>query len=65
MSMASGKKIKKITLQDEIYACPACDYTDGFHVSFKKCGKTQTYRIILICPQCHSRFETNWKAVMD
>jgi hypothetical protein len=63
--MGSTKKIKKITLQDEIYACTACNYADGFHVSFKKYGKMQTYRAILICPRCSSRFETNWKAVME
>jgi ssDNA-binding Zn-finger/Zn-ribbon topoisomerase 1 len=51
-------KIQKLRLKGTVDTCPVCDYTDGFHVSFKEEGKT---KIILICPQCHSRFDPDWK----
>jgi len=38
--------------------CPVCGYTDGWHVSFKT--EDGAKKIILICPQCHSRFDPEW-----
>ena len=39
MAMGSKKEIERIEPQGELYRCPSCDYSDGFHVSFKM-GKT-------------------------
>lgn len=51
--------IKDLEIKGTVDTCPVCGYTDGFHVSFKvENGKT---RIILICPDCHSRFNPDWK----
>jgi len=33
MAEESGEP-QRIEIQDECRACPACDYTNGFHVSF-------------------------------
>lgn len=61
MVMGARDAVEKINPQGEIYTCPACGYTDGFHVSFKMAeGKGQA-EIYLICPQCHSRFRLGWR----
>jgi len=45
----------------EIYICPSCGYTDGFHVSFSVHENKKDADICLICPSCHSRFELGWQ----
>jgi predicted RNA-binding Zn-ribbon protein involved in translation (DUF1610 family) len=62
MEMGSNSKVKKIKSEGEIYTCPSCGYTDGFHVSFKVDGNSQNADIYLICPNCHSRFRISWQA---
>lgn len=62
MEMGSRNKVETIAPAGEIYTCPRCDYTDGFHVSFKTIGNTGKADIYLICPNCHSRFRINWQA---
>ena len=65
MEMGSEKEIERIQLPEELYRCPSCGYSDGFHVSFKK-GKTdRKAEVYLICPQCHSRFRMGWKVSMS
>ena len=53
--------IQQIKLDHELHTCPDCGYTDGFHVSFEKAESTKNWHIILICPQCHARYQTEWK----
>jgi len=53
------KEVRKISLDKSIDTCPVCGYSDGFHVSFKR--HNETINIILICPQCHERFDPNWE----
>ena len=53
------KNAQKLKLEGTVDTCPVCGYTDGWHVSFKVEGDLK--RIILICPQCHSRFDPEWK----
>ncbi len=53
------KDIQKIDLDESIDTCPSCGYTDGFHTSFKI--QEGTINIILICPQCHARFDPGWE----
>ena len=60
MEMGASDKVGTIKPECEIYTCPTCGYTDGFHVSFKVAetkGKADMY---LICPNCHSRFKLDW-----
>jgi transcription elongation factor Elf1 len=57
--MAMEKETQKVKLEGTVDTCPVCGYTDGFHVSFKIKDDVKT--IILICPQCHSRFDPGWK----
>lgn len=61
MEMGSDQKVQKIEFEGEIYTCPVCSYTDGFHVSFKKVDKSGKTEIILICPSCHTRFQAGWE----
>jgi len=56
----SESKIQKIMIQEVTDSCPVCGYTDGFHVSFRK--DSGNIRIILICPDCHARFDPEWDA---
>jgi predicted RNA-binding Zn-ribbon protein involved in translation (DUF1610 family) len=62
MEMGSKVKAVEIKPEGEIYACPTCGYTDGFHISFKVAANTRKAAIYLICPNCHSRFRTGWQA---
>ena len=53
------KEIKELNLDKSVDTCPVCKYSDGFHTSFKVCGGI--INIILICPDCHSRFDPHWE----
>lgn len=61
MVMGSKDAIKEINPEGEIYTCPNCGYTDGFHVSFKTGNNSGKADIYLICPNCHSRFRIGWQ----
>ncbi|HHT9109728.1 MAG TPA: hypothetical protein ACFYDZ_01045 [Candidatus Brocadiaceae bacterium] len=49
-----------ISIDKELHICPQCGYDDGFHTSFVRLTG-EKYKIILICPNCHSRFNPEWK----
>ena len=61
MEMGTKEKIIRIEPKGEVFACPACDYKDGFHVSFSWIEETSEGDIFLICPNCHRRFRIGWK----
>ena len=61
MEMGAKDKVGTIKPEGEIYICPACGYTDGFHVSFKVGESTRKADICLICPNCHKRFQLGWQ----
>jgi hypothetical protein len=65
MTMGTDKNIETISPEGEIYTCPACRYTDGFHVSFKMIPDTDKAEIYLICPNCHSRFRLGWRVSLS
>jgi hypothetical protein len=53
------KKPAPIAIGTELHVCPNCGYEDGFHASFERLTE-KTCKIILICPQCHSRYDPDW-----
>ena len=53
------EEIQQISLNESIDTCPVCGYTDGFHASFKVFNSA--IAVILICPQCHTRFDAGWE----
>ena len=59
MLKSESEEILDLEVKDRTYICPVCGYTDGFHVSFKKDDR-DSIKIILICPECHSRFDPGW-----
>jgi hypothetical protein len=71
--MGISAEIKSIKPGEELRICPACGYEYGFHTSLVsvnagKNGKGSPvkstgdhYRVILICPECGSRFDAGWK----
>jgi uncharacterized C2H2 Zn-finger protein len=65
MEMGTGEEISRIQPEGEIFACPACGYTDGFHVSFCLSEPASGGEIYLICPSCHRRFRIGWKVQME
>jgi len=65
MEMGTDKDIATISPEGEIYTCPACGYTDGFHVSFKIIPDTDKAEIYLICPNCHKRFRLGWQVTLN
>jgi RNA polymerase subunit RPABC4/transcription elongation factor Spt4 len=61
--MTEEIKIQKIKIEEKTDTCPVCGYTDGFHVSFQKL--TSKTKIILICPDCHARFDPEWEITIS
>ena len=53
------REIKKIELEGTTDTCPVCGYDDGFHTSFNVLESS--ILIILICPECHSKFDPGWE----
>ena len=63
-------EIQTIRLEKELRICPHCGYERGFHTSFVnihaekpepfRCTQ-EVYRVILICPECGSRYDIGWK----
>ncbi len=64
MSMGSKEGIEPIKPEGEIYTCPTCGYSDGFHVSFDIKQGADTGDVVLICPACHARFRLGWSVRM-
>ncbi len=56
MEMGSEKEAEKIGPQREIFQCPSCNYSKGFHVSFLLNQQRWEAEVYLICPSCESRF---------
>jgi hypothetical protein len=65
MVMGSKEGMQYIRPEGEIYACPVCRYTDGFHVSFNINKETDSGEIVLICPSCHHRFNLGWNVRLN
>jgi DNA-directed RNA polymerase subunit M/transcription elongation factor TFIIS len=63
--MDAKETIEHIKLEDELSICPACGYSDGFHVSFKKAAGPGGWNVILICPQCHRKYAAAWHIQLD
>lgn len=61
MDMGATNGITYIKPKGEIYECPNCSYTDGFHISFNVKKELKEAEIVLICPSCHKRFQLQWK----
>jgi hypothetical protein len=57
--MKVSEDIRKIDLEKELRICPNCNYELGFHCSFLPEGKA--CKIILICPNCGTRYDAGWK----
>jgi len=54
------KKTTNLTVEDKLSRCPACDYRNGFHVTFKKtAGKG--FDVRLRCPDCGAAFDIGWQ----
>ena len=47
-------------VENHFYACEACAYEGGFHVTFKKIKEPKTCRVILMCPQCSQTYDIDW-----
>ncbi len=56
---ADTRKVDPVEVVDELYACPKCDYKDGFHVAFVREEGGESLRLELICPSCSARFNLN------
>ena len=53
-----AQELTPIGLRETTDTCPACGFSDGFHVSFQEyIGRM---KVILICPECHKRFDPTW-----
>ena len=61
MEMGSEKAAGRIEPQGEVYQCPSCRYSDGFHVSFRMSQGGPKAEVYLICPSCHNRFRLGWE----
>ncbi len=61
MELNADPPIQAIKAEGEISTCPTCGYRDGFHVSFQIAANRSDGHIILICPDCHHRFQLGWQ----
>ncbi|MEN6442425.1 MAG: hypothetical protein ABFC71_01555 [Methanoregula sp.] len=68
--MKISGEIVPVKVEDEFHICPHCGYEAGFHTSFLRvnAGKDnpvkstrELYRVILICPECGSRYDPGWR----
>lgn len=68
--MPVQNEIVLLKTEEEFRVCPACGYEYGFHTSFlhSNAGKDsvfkstqETYRVILICPECGARYDVGWR----
>jgi hypothetical protein len=48
-------------IDGHFYACTACDYEGGFHVTFRNTETPKVLEIILMCPNCEQTYDINWK----
>ena len=45
--------VRKMDVQRQLKNCPACGYTEGFHVMLARSDeKAKRFRLLLICPMC-------------
>jgi hypothetical protein len=51
--------IRDRKIEDAFYECDECKYDRGFHSSFLK--DISKYRVILICPECGTKYDVGWK----
>ncbi|HUH78990.1 MAG TPA: hypothetical protein VLY83_03755 [Methanoregula sp.] len=67
-------EIRYLNVEGEFRVCPECGYTRGFHASFLDLSPGKDYpvkstkrvfRVILVCPDCGSRFDIGWKIPLD
>ena len=48
----------RVEVEGELSSCPTCGAEGGFHVAFRRVGKTpeRTLEVVLVCPACRYRF---------
>jgi transcription elongation factor Elf1 len=64
--MAVPPEIRKSDPGDDFHRCPNCGYTRGFHCSFLRVAEgSDRYRIVLICPECGTRFDIGWSTGLE
>jgi hypothetical protein len=44
---------------DDFRVCLNCEYKKGFHLFFRKTGKSRV-KILLICPNCGQSYDLGW-----
>lgn len=68
--MPEPGEIRMLKPLDDLHACPACGYALGFHTSFSNASANkdnpvkstrETWRVILICPECGARYDIGWR----
>lgn len=60
--MPVSEQIKPVKVEGDFHRCPVCSYDKGFHTSLVRGAKTA--RIVLICPECLSRFDVGWETTL-
>ena len=65
METNSDREVQKLKGEGNISTCPVCGYSDGFHVSFEMTNDNKNGQIILICPECHRRFQLGWHVTLE
>ena len=64
--MAVPPEIQKSDPGDDFHRCPNCGYARGFHCSFLRVAEgSDRYRIVLVCPECGTRFDIGWSTGLE
>ena len=55
--------IRKNPSGDTFRKCDKCGYDRGFHSSLER--EVETHRAVLICPECGTMYDVDWKANLE
>ena len=56
-ALPAMKRLRKMLVERSFKTCPACDYTEGFHVVFSQAREKGKYCVYLICPMCSASYD--------
>jgi hypothetical protein len=58
-----NEEVHSLAIGEALTNCPVCGNEGGFHISMTRyMGKL---RIIMTCPNCHSRFDPGWCVTLE
>jgi hypothetical protein len=57
LEMEQKEEIVTLEIEGDFTVCPECGYEGGFHSIFPNYKKNSESKWILICPNCHAKYD--------